>query len=130
LHPILCLMIVYIGHSTQRNSIFKIKTKRYYCITIVYLLCYMFRPFLGNHQASYKKHFLNWVVLLRMHILRSVIIIIDFSLFGVCPSNKHCPSARCAYAANAGVKISTYLQLQPFLCHIYIHEPKIVNNIC
>jgi hypothetical protein len=25
----------------------------------------------------------------------------DFSLFGVCPSNKHCPSARCAYAANA-----------------------------
>jgi hypothetical protein len=26
-----------------------------------------------------------------------------FSLFGVCPSNKHCLSARCAYAA----KIST-----------------------
>jgi hypothetical protein len=25
----------------------------------------------------------------------------DFPLFGVCPSNKHCPSARCAYAANA-----------------------------
>jgi hypothetical protein len=25
----------------------------------------------------------------------------DFSIFGVCPSNKHCPSARCAYAANA-----------------------------
>jgi hypothetical protein len=25
----------------------------------------------------------------------------DFQLFGVCPSNKHCPSARCAYAANA-----------------------------
>jgi hypothetical protein len=25
----------------------------------------------------------------------------DFSLFGVCPSNKHCPSARYAYAANA-----------------------------
>jgi hypothetical protein len=24
----------------------------------------------------------------------------DFQLFGVCPSNKHCPSARCAYAAN------------------------------
>jgi hypothetical protein len=25
----------------------------------------------------------------------------EFSLFGVCPSNKHCPSARCACAANA-----------------------------
>jgi hypothetical protein len=25
----------------------------------------------------------------------------DFQLFGVCPSNKHSPSARCAYAANA-----------------------------
>jgi hypothetical protein len=25
----------------------------------------------------------------------------DFQLFGVCASNKHCPSARCAYAANA-----------------------------
>jgi hypothetical protein len=25
----------------------------------------------------------------------------DFQLFGVCPSNKHCPSARCAYGANA-----------------------------
>jgi hypothetical protein len=24
----------------------------------------------------------------------------DFSRFGVCPSNKHCLSARCAYAAN------------------------------
>jgi hypothetical protein len=25
----------------------------------------------------------------------------DFSTFSVCPFNKHCPSARCAYAANA-----------------------------
>jgi hypothetical protein len=25
----------------------------------------------------------------------------DFSTFSVCPSNKHCPSARCAYAVNA-----------------------------
>jgi hypothetical protein len=25
----------------------------------------------------------------------------DFQLFSVCPANKHCPSARCAYAANA-----------------------------
>jgi hypothetical protein len=24
----------------------------------------------------------------------------DFSKFSVCPSNKHCPSARCSYAAN------------------------------
>jgi hypothetical protein len=25
----------------------------------------------------------------------------DFLTFSVCRSNKHCPSARCAYAANA-----------------------------
>jgi hypothetical protein len=30
-----------------------------------------------------------------------IIIIIDFLLFGVCSSNKHCPSAGCACAANA-----------------------------
>jgi hypothetical protein len=24
----------------------------------------------------------------------------EFSLFCACPSNKHCPSVRCAYAAN------------------------------
>jgi hypothetical protein len=28
----------------------------------------------------------------------------DFSTFSVCPSYKHCPSARCAYAANAVAK--------------------------
>jgi hypothetical protein len=28
----------------------------------------------------------------------------DFLTISVCPSNKHCPSARCAYAANAVVK--------------------------
>jgi hypothetical protein len=25
----------------------------------------------------------------------------DLLTFSVCPSNKHCPSAQCAYAANA-----------------------------
>jgi hypothetical protein len=37
-----------------------------------------------------------------------------FSLFCACPSNKHCP-ARCAYAANVWIKISTYLHLELFL---------------
>jgi hypothetical protein len=27
----------------------------------------------------------------------------EFSLFCACPSNKHCPPARCAYAANVTV---------------------------
>jgi hypothetical protein len=27
-----------------------------------------------------------------------------FSLFGVCPTNKHCPSARCVYAETRWVK--------------------------
>jgi hypothetical protein len=29
----------------------------------------------------------------------------DFSTFGVCPSNKHCPSVRFIYAANAVGKV-------------------------
>jgi hypothetical protein len=31
-----------------------------------------------------------------------------FSLLGACPSNKHCPSARCAYAANV---VGKYLDI-------------------
>jgi hypothetical protein len=34
---------------------------------------------------------------LRVHVIN----VTDISKFSVCPSNKHCPSARCAYAANA-----------------------------
>jgi hypothetical protein len=44
----------------------------------------------------------------------------DFSLFGVCPSNKHCPSARCAYAANA---VGTDLD-------IFTVEAVSLNHIC
>jgi hypothetical protein len=44
----------------------------------------------------------------------------DFSLFGVCPSNKHCPSARCAYAANAVGKDLDIFAIGAFsLNHIY-----------
>jgi hypothetical protein len=53
----------------------------------------------------------------------------DFSLFGVCPSNKHCPSARCAYAANAVGKELDILAIGDVsLNHIYTHQPKIFNN--
>jgi hypothetical protein len=37
------------------------------------------------------------------------------SLNAVCPFNKYCPSARCAYAANA-----TYLQSEPFISITFI----------
>jgi hypothetical protein len=55
----------------------------------------------------------NLIILIIRSITVVIIIIIiiiisvppsslrDFQLFGVCPTNKHCPSAQCAYAANA-----------------------------
>jgi hypothetical protein len=53
--------------------------------------------------------------------------LMDFPLFGVCPSNKHCPSARCAYAANAVGKDLDILAIGAIsLNHIHTHQPKIV----
>jgi hypothetical protein len=55
----------------------------------------------------------------------------DFSLFVVCPSNKHCPSARWAYAAIAvGIDLDIFAIGALSLNHIYTHQPKIVNIIC
>jgi hypothetical protein len=55
----------------------------------------------------------------------------DFSLFGVCPSNKHCPSVRCAYVANAVDKDLDIFAIGAFsLNNIYTHQPEIVNIIC
>jgi hypothetical protein len=44
----------------------------------------------------------------------------EFSLFCACPSNKHCPSARCPMLPTWWVKISTYLHLEPFLLIVYM----------
>jgi hypothetical protein len=49
----------------------------------------------------------------------------DFSMFSACPSNKHCPSPPCAYAANAVRK-----DLNIFEIGAVTHQSKIVNNIC
>jgi hypothetical protein len=55
----------------------------------------------------------------------------DFQLIGVCPSNKHCPSARCAYAANAvGKDLDIFAVGDICLNHICTHQSKIVNNVC
>jgi hypothetical protein len=54
----------------------------------------------------------------------------DFQLFGVCPSNKHCPSARCAYAANAVGKDLDIFALGAASLNRIFNQPKIVNNIC
>jgi hypothetical protein len=55
----------------------------------------------------------------------------DHSLFAVCPSNKHCPSARYAYATNTvGKDLDIFAIGAVCLNHIYTHQPKIVNNIC
>jgi hypothetical protein len=54
----------------------------------------------------------------------------DFSLFGVCPSNEHCPSARCAYAANVvGKDLDIFVIGAVTLNHIYAHQHKIVSII-
>jgi hypothetical protein len=54
----------------------------------------------------------------------------DFSKFSVCPSNKHCPSARHAYSANVVLEdLDIFAIGAVSLNHIYTHQPKIVNNI-
>jgi hypothetical protein len=55
----------------------------------------------------------------------------DFSLFGVCTSNKHCPSAQCAYAVNVmGKDLDIFAVRAVSRNHIYTHQTKIFNNIC
>jgi hypothetical protein len=55
----------------------------------------------------------------------------DLSLFGVCPSNKHCLSGRCAYSAKAVDKDLDISAIEAVsLNHIYTHPSKIVKNIC
>jgi hypothetical protein len=53
-----------------------------------------------------------------------------FQLFCVCPSNKLCPSARCAYAANAVGKDLNIFALGAVSLNDIFTQPKIVNNIC
>jgi hypothetical protein len=51
----------------------------------------------------------------------------DFSLFGVCPSNNHYPSARCVYAANVmGKDLDIFAIGAVSLNRIYIHQPKML----
>jgi hypothetical protein len=56
-----------------------------YYIAIVCLLCEdvrdMFRPFLGHHQASYQRKFLNCVVLIWIHILQSLLLLLLLTFF-------------------------------------------------
>jgi hypothetical protein len=48
-----------------------------------------------------------------------------------CPSNKHCPSARCAYAANAvGKDLDIFALGTISLNHIFTQQSKTVNNVC
>jgi hypothetical protein len=43
-------------------------------------------------------------------------------LFGVCPSNKHCPSARCAYAAyDVGKDLDVFAVRDVSLRHIALN---------
>jgi hypothetical protein len=47
-----------------------------------------------------------------------------FSLFCACPSNKHCPSARCAYAANVagGKDLDIFTILAVSVIDIYTYN--------
>jgi hypothetical protein len=52
---------------------------------------------------------------------------VNFPLFGVCPSNKPCPSAQCAYAANAVDKDLDILTIGAVsLNHMYTHQLKLL----
>jgi hypothetical protein len=62
----------------------------------------------------YYNYTINYIIII------IIIIIRDFSFFDVRPSNKHCPSARCAYAANAVGKDLDIFAIGAFsLNHIY-----------
>jgi hypothetical protein len=57
--------------------------------------------------------------------------IIGTSKFGVCPSNKHYPFARRAYAANVmGKDLDIFALGAVSLSHIFTQQPKIINNVC
>jgi hypothetical protein len=75
-----------------------------------------------NH--SYQRLFL-------IAFISILLLLLLLLLFGVCPSNKHCPSARCAYAANAvGKDLYIFVIGAVYLIYIYTQQRKIVNNIC
>jgi hypothetical protein len=52
----------------------------------------------------------------------------EFSLFCACPSNKHCPSAHCAYAANVAVgkDCDIFALGAVSFNYVYANQPKIV----
>jgi hypothetical protein len=55
------------------------------------------------------------------------LVILLLLLFGFCLSNKHCPSARCAYATNAvGKDLDIFAIGAVCLNHIYTHLHKIL----
>jgi hypothetical protein len=98
--------------------------------------CNLFSPYNGLtivNKCAYVFYFsyllMIFFILHRINFI--IIIIMDFSLFGVCPSNKHCPSARWPYDANAvGKDVDIFAVRTVSLNHIYTRQPKIVNNIC
>jgi hypothetical protein len=69
---------------------------------------------LGLHSLSKRRYYLNALFFVQVYCgLKSCTSLLEnvslrvppsnlrgFSLFCTCPSNKHCPSAQCAYAAN------------------------------
>jgi hypothetical protein len=83
--------------------------------------------FMSDYYYYYYYYYYNYYVSLRVSPSNPN----DFSLFGVCPSNKHCPSARCAYAAKVvGKYLDIFATGTVSLNYIYTHQPKIVNIIC
>jgi hypothetical protein len=73
----------------------------------------------------------------KIYIIIIIIVVVvpsnirDLSLFGVCPSNKHCPSARYAYAAyKVGKNLDMFAIGAVSLNHIYTRLPKSFNIIC
>jgi hypothetical protein len=86
-------------HAPYSNA-FVLEISRLYSLRkrgITLMYCFFFRVYCG--LKSYISLLENVSLRVPPSNLRG------FSLFGVCPSNKHCPSARCAYAVGKDLDI-------------------------
>jgi hypothetical protein len=131
--------------STDANKLERIQQK-FASVSVVFPLMFLNSytlavEKLSLHSLRKRRHHLDalffsglsWPALpsWKMLSLRvSTVSVRNFLTFSVCPSNKQCPSARCACAANVVDKDLDYLQSKRFLSVIFYNLlPKIFNNI-
>jgi hypothetical protein len=63
----------------------------------------------------------------KLHVTILLLFLISFNILGVCPSNKHRHSSRCANAAKAVGKDLDIFPIEAVsLNHIYAYQPKLL----